>query len=331
MLQFPLLVMILLAVSSAEAKIGYFWHITDIHYDEMYSTSGNTKKNCWRTDGAAGGARPLGRFGDYNCDSPWALVQSAAKAMRDKHGDNIEFVLWTGDSISLAASRSSDHRLQVLKNLTDLLRHTFSSQFVFPVLGHEDPNPGLGQSYGEVADLWSHWLPTESLLTFSKGGYYTFEQKAKKLRIVALNTNLYVESDGQEDDPGGQWGWLRKVLDQARKNKETVYIVGHIPPGVDERQSGVFLAPQASFQEKYNKKYVQMVRKYSDIIVGQFFGHLHSDTFRIIYSDNGTPVSWLFVAPALSPRRTPSGANNPGIRLYKFDTISGQVMFPTYA
>lgn len=37
-----------------------------------------------------------GRLGDYGCDSPWALVQSAVKAMKEKHGDNIEFVLWSG-------------------------------------------------------------------------------------------------------------------------------------------------------------------------------------------------------------------------------------------
>jgi len=36
-----------------------------------------------------------GKFGDYSCDSPWALIESAARAMRSKHGD-IEFVLWTG-------------------------------------------------------------------------------------------------------------------------------------------------------------------------------------------------------------------------------------------
>ena len=46
--------------------------------------------------GGIGNSRPAGHFGDYNCDSPWALVESAAKAMRSKHGDNIEFVLWTG-------------------------------------------------------------------------------------------------------------------------------------------------------------------------------------------------------------------------------------------
>jgi hypothetical protein len=56
---------------------------------------------CRRTEnklggGVVGNSRPAGRYGDYNCDSPWPLVESAAKAMRSKHGDNIEFVLWTG-------------------------------------------------------------------------------------------------------------------------------------------------------------------------------------------------------------------------------------------
>jgi len=46
--------------------------------------------------GVVGNSRQAGHFGDYNCESPWALVESAAKAMRSKHGDNIEFVLWTG-------------------------------------------------------------------------------------------------------------------------------------------------------------------------------------------------------------------------------------------
>ncbi|KAJ9579676.1 hypothetical protein L9F63_004664, partial [Diploptera punctata] len=55
---------------------------------------------CRRSENKIGGGvanrRLAGKFGDYNCDSPWSLVESAAKAMRSKHGDNIEFVLWTG-------------------------------------------------------------------------------------------------------------------------------------------------------------------------------------------------------------------------------------------
>lgn len=66
-------------------------------------------------------------------------------------------------------------QLQTLQNVTDLLRHTFVSQFVFPVLGREDsPDPVRrskhnDKGYRELADLWRHWLPTEAIQTFTKG------------------------------------------------------------------------------------------------------------------------------------------------------------------
>ena len=40
-------------------------------------------------------------------------------------------------------------------------------------------------------------------------------------------------------------------------------------------------------QEKYNRRYLEFVRRYSDIIVGQFFGHQHSDSFRVFRDKNG--------------------------------------------
>jgi len=75
------------------------------------------------------------------------------------------------DGVAHSPGISGEHQLNVLRNLTHLLRHTFSSQFVFPVLGHDDPNPGLhfGQGYKEVATLWRNWLPTEAIQTFNKG------------------------------------------------------------------------------------------------------------------------------------------------------------------
>jgi sphingomyelin phosphodiesterase acid-like 3 len=60
-----------------------------------------------------------------------------------------------------------------------------------------------------------------------------------------------------------------------------------MPPGVDERQNGGISPYHDVFQERFNQRYLKLVRKYSDIIVGQFFGHLHSDSFRIVYSDTG--------------------------------------------
>uniref|UniRef100_A0A182FD73 Sphingomyelin phosphodiesterase C-terminal domain-containing protein n=1 Tax=Anopheles albimanus TaxID=7167 RepID=A0A182FD73_ANOAL len=105
-----------------------------------------------------------------------------------------------------------------------------------------------------------------------------------------------------------------------------VYIVGHIPPGSDERHIGHTIPfGHSSFTEKNNARYLRLVKRYSSIIQGQFFGHLHSDSFRVVYNEVGKPVSWMMIAPSISPRRS-SESNNPAMRLYKFDTDTGQVL-----
>jgi len=65
-----------------------------------------------------------------------------------------------------------------------------------------------------------------------------------------------------------------------------VYIVGHMPPGVDERHLGR-QHNKLTFTEHNNQRYLEMVRRYAPVIQGQFFGHLHSDTFRLIYDAKG--------------------------------------------
>ncbi|XP_055623192.1 acid sphingomyelinase-like phosphodiesterase 3b [Toxorhynchites rutilus septentrionalis] len=405
-------------VKLTEARIGYFWHITDLHFDSYYTTNGDIFRSCWKNEHhtSASNVKRPGTFGDYMCDSPWSLLESATQAMKSKQGDNVEFVLWTGDGLSHSAKRLHEtNRLELLRNITELMSRTFPSQFVFPVLGHEDGSPNFVQ----LGELWRHWLPLEALQTFEKGGYYTIEQTKSRLRIIALNTNYmrhdakysqshssavkqrpdgsihytggmgygpydrdhhmglgkhyhrdYSASGGVGSPPGynvysdrrnsyssssivdgsssgssssngghvsalsgsssheseKQWEWLEDVLAKSSRNKETVYIVGHIPPGSDERHIGHTMPyGHTSFTEKNNLRYLRLVKKYSSIIQGQFFGHLHSDSFRVVYSDNGTPVSWMMIAPSISPRRM-GLSNNPAMRLYKFDTDTGQVL-----
>ncbi|KAJ8958284.1 hypothetical protein NQ318_017430 [Aromia moschata] len=70
------------------------------------------------------------------------------------------------DALSHAARHLPEPRqLELLQNLTDLLRKTFSSQFVFPALGHDDPV--LRRK--ELGRMWSRWLPTDSMKTFDTG------------------------------------------------------------------------------------------------------------------------------------------------------------------
>ncbi|CAH1183777.1 unnamed protein product [Ceutorhynchus assimilis] len=157
------------------------------------------------------------------------------------------------------------------------------------------------------------------------GGYYIIERKLLKLQIVVLNTNLMKRNEIDED-ANKQWKWLEKVLYKFQKNMQTVYLVGHVAPGWDERQKGLFHPAHGAYTDYHNQKYIDIVRNYSAIIVGQFFGHLHSDSFRVIHDRNGRPVSWAMLAPSITPKRNHLGSNNPGIRLFKFNKDTGQII-----
>ena len=71
-----------------------FWQITDIHYDFNYSRLGNPDKMCHQGRSITG-KRSVGLFGNYKCDSPWALVTTAVHGMKSLMAEP-DFILWTG-------------------------------------------------------------------------------------------------------------------------------------------------------------------------------------------------------------------------------------------
>lgn len=58
---------------------------------------------------------------------------------------------------------SEEFQLEAVRNVTDVLSRTFSSQFVFPALGHNDPLPSR-----RLMDMWMQWLPSDALQTFEE-------------------------------------------------------------------------------------------------------------------------------------------------------------------
>ena len=83
----------------------HFWHVADFHLDKNFTSSSNKNKEnrdyflgsyrydiCWEDGGA-------GEFGDFDCDAPVRLIQTAVDFIRDfepEDGNEIKFVLWTG-------------------------------------------------------------------------------------------------------------------------------------------------------------------------------------------------------------------------------------------
>lgn len=61
-----------------------------------------------------------------------------------------------------------------------------------------------------------------------------------------------------------------------------VYIIGHIPPGFFEKKRG-----KPWYRPTFNKLYLDLIQKHHPVISGQFFGHHHTDSFRMFYSSEG--------------------------------------------
>ena len=53
--------------------------------------------------------------------------------------------------------------------------------------------------------------------------------------------------------------------------------MAHVTPGYME-----IMRSWLWFYEEYNQKYIRILKKYHAVILGQFFGHHHTDTFRIV-------------------------------------------------
>uniref|UniRef100_A0A2K6S0X8 Sphingomyelin phosphodiesterase acid like 3B n=1 Tax=Saimiri boliviensis boliviensis TaxID=39432 RepID=A0A2K6S0X8_SAIBB len=265
----------------AGAEPGKFWHIADLHLDPDYKVSKDPFQVC-----PSAGSQPVpsaGPWGDYLCDSPWALINSSIYAMKEIDPEP-DFILWTGDDTPHVPDEKLGEAtvLEIVERLTKLIREVFPGAF------------------------YSEKLPGPS----GSG------------RIVVLNTNLYYTSNTQTADmadPGQQFQWLEDVLTNASKVGDMVYLVGHVPPGFFEKTEN-----KAWFRQGFNEKYLKVVRKHHRVISGQFFGHHHTDSFRMLYDDAGSPISTMFITPGVTPWKTTlpgvvNGANNPAIRVFEYD------------
>ena len=68
---------------------------------------------------------------------------------------------------------------------------------------------------------------TGAIFLLVAGGYYTIELHNRRLRLVALNTNLYlndVDPDGElhDVDIEASWVWLERTMMEARRKGQNV-------------------------------------------------------------------------------------------------------------
>ncbi|KAK3771040.1 hypothetical protein RRG08_002088 [Elysia crispata] len=113
--------------------VGYFWHISEIHYHPTYWTEGIS---C-HTD--PGHVSTLGRFGHHFCDPPWTLVEEALDEMVRRKADP-DFIVWTGDTSYHFSreQRSLAEAVDVIRNVSEAIAVRFPGMAVIPSIGNND-------------------------------------------------------------------------------------------------------------------------------------------------------------------------------------------------
>lgn len=314
-------------------------HISDTHVDLRYNEGSIANCDeplcCRSTSKPLNSSEPLkaGKWGSYmNCDVPLRTFESALKQINsiiEANSGQIPYIIWTGDiqphdvweQDKSAALKTYD---VVFAKIVEYLPNvrifpTFGNHEMVPVdsfspsnlisIAREDSPEWL---YKRLDSYWSRWLPDDTVKTITKDGFYAVSL-GNGLKVVSLNTNfchnknfwLYINST----DPGNQLQWLVHELQISELQHEKVHIIGHIPPGTGD------------CLKVWSKNYNKIVRRFSETISGQFFGHTHNNEFEIFYNQEQTPISVGFIGPSI----TTFIGLNPSFRIYTVDASQGFV------
>ncbi|KAK6369713.1 uncharacterized protein PV06_01930 [Exophiala oligosperma] len=277
---------------------GKFLHITDIHPDPFYKLHSNPSHACHTGKGETGyfGAEVT------DCDTPFSLVNATFRWIEENIKDEVDFVIWTGDSArhdnDVKHPRSDKQVIRLNKFIVDKFVETFgksdniddpdpTNDFVVPIvptIGNNDILPhnifsaGPNKWTRTYSSIWNKFVPEAQRHSFERGGWFFTEVIPNKLAVISLNTLYFFDSNSAVDgcelksEPGYEhMEWLRIQLQFMRERGMKAILIGHVPPA----RTG----SKQNWDESCYQKYNLWMRQYRDVIVSSMFGHMNVDHF----------------------------------------------------
>jgi sphingomyelin phosphodiesterase acid-like 3 len=289
-------------------------------------------------------------------DTPYALLRSSLEAMQ-KQAPGTRFITVTGDLIAhaypcryKALVGGADYEAFVTKTITFVtqeLREAFPGVPVYVSLGNNDSGcadyrlDAGGDFLKDTAAAMTDGLPAdargEAAREYAVGGYYSSPMDpAKKARVIVLNdiywSPKYETCAGSEDAAPGkaELVWLQHQLIAAHDAGERVWVMGHIPMGVNafstvKKMTDVCAnEPAEMFLE--SDPLVALLLQYADVVRLGLFAHTHMDEMRLITSDGvaggmvGGVAAGYKIPVKLVPSISPVDGNNPSFTVAQVDT-----------
>jgi predicted phosphodiesterase len=339
----------LLAIASS-AFGEQFLSVSDIHFDPFADPAIVTKLEAadvseWE---AIFASSTMTAFSTVGSDVNDPLLRSALAEMQ-KQLPSPAFVLISGDFLAhkfdktyqqYATDKSQTaYTAFVTKTLAYVAWHfrkAYPGVRIYPVIGNNDSDCGDyavapdGAFLANFRDVWSPIVDSRSFhRRFPTGGYYHADVPGlQNVRIIGLNTSFF---STDYKNPCGTPGpdpalrelhWLEAELLLARTEHKRVWLLFHIPPGMDVYDTVTYggtcpnVKAQTFWKDEYAQKYLRITAAYRKTIAGSFAGHTHQDELRLANGD------FIHINPSVSP----VFGNNPAFEIFdvsRSGTIAG--------
>ncbi len=358
---------IILSLTSCQKESRSILSVTDIHFTPFtdsltVSQLVHAPYKHWDTIFSLTQNKKVTRYGE---ETNPVLFEMLRNSMSEKKS-GISAVLFTGDILAHEFNELfyqftgiSDKAIRdkfiynTVGYVSMKLRQTFPETPIYFSLGNNDSYNGdyaiidNGQFLQNTSELFfKNFIhpgkdtttfndeKMDFLKTYSKHGYYNISFPAiNNCRIIGLNTIFFstnYAADSLTPSPGSeQLVWFEKQLSNAEKTSEKIWLLLHIPPGVNvystQNNSSISnVKVSLQWREPYNEKFIELFQKYHKTITASFAGHTHMDDFRLIYTPdslNRKPVGFIHITPSVSP----VFGNNPVFEIIKVNPENGSL------
>lgn len=292
-------------LQSTSSEIINILHIADIHYDQLYNegSPNNCKFGtdigtlcCHRYNIPLEPFQLAGKFGDFNCDTPFNLIKGTFEWI--KNNIKINVIFYGGDSVNhhdfLQSEKSN---IQIISTITNEINYHFPNITLIPIIGNHDFYP-IDQFSStihsnmltELSKIWNINDPS-----FLKYGFYT--RDFYNIKLIIINSVIWDIHNLFNDSLSIQFEWLKNEI---KKEDKKIWIIGHTPPSSHETIN--------LFSDNF-EKIINGNVEYS------FWYHTHNDEYFITNNSVG------FIMPSVIPLRHYSA-----FRIYQYNTSNNQLL-----
>jgi sphingomyelin phosphodiesterase acid-like 3 len=245
---------------------------------------------------------------------------------------------------------------KTIRYIVTSLRASLPGVPVYVAMGNNDSgctdyalDPTHDEFLARIAKIVAEALPadlsaadrTAVLRDFAADGYFNVPLAAvPHTRLIVLDdlylSTKYVTCEGKPDPApaAAQLAWLAAQLSTARQHKDRVWVMGHIPPGVDPFTS-IRNLPRVCLGAKptmflSSESLSDLLARNGDIVRLALFGHTHADEMRLLTPETAAitqpttdigqrTTTPLGVPVKLVPSITPVNGNRPTFTLATID------------